>query len=361
MDLDCPRCGYPVGAVLTAEAESWPLESRCAECGCGFAWRDLFGGIATAPRTLLEHAPWRRLWRALPTTLLFSMLARPQWRRLRMEHPIRWMRLLIGAPLLIVLLALAQLSMTLADAVGIALQMSPRIQVMALYPSPDGTELVPRRVQHEPIGLPAILRSVLPVIVQPTSERSLLLPVTAVMPPPDWLAKARAAASTMEPLPPLVERPVETARSMGVSPSELWSRRGTVIPAPARLAGLAALVSVLSFVFLPIARRRAKVRFVHLLRASAYLMLGGIPVVALLFAINTAFTVPWTTAAGQVFRAEGNDLPVLLVSILYLAWWWRSAAGDYLRMARPWAVGVSVATLAVLVAMIVDLAWGITR
>jgi hypothetical protein len=90
-------------------------------------------------------------------------------------------------------------------------------------------------------------------------------------------------------------------------------------------------------------------------------MLGGIPVVALLFAINTAFTVPWTTAAGQVFRAEGNDLPVLLVSILYLAWWWRSAAGDYLRMARPWAVGVSVATLAVLVAMIVDLAWGITR
>jgi hypothetical protein len=357
--LECPRCGYSVGAILLAEASSWPLESRCAECGCAFRWGDLFGGIANAPKALLEYSKKRHLWKALPLTLVAAIASRPLWRRLRMEHPIRWLRLLWGGPLIILLVLLAQTSLAVTEAMRAAMRAAPLVRVYGLYPTADGTQLDARQVQHDPVGLAAIVECTLAVITRPTDERSLVLPVYATMPTPQWMNAARQAVASMEPMPPLVERRMPIPYTVGVSPADCWRTRGSALPPPVRLAGLAVLLSVVSFVFLPIARRRAKVRVAHLLRATAYLLLGGIPILALFFACNMALTQPWSTPVGRIFRAEWNDLPILAASIAYLAWWWRSAAGDYLRMERPWAVGLSVATLALLAVMIIDIATGL--
>jgi hypothetical protein len=126
---------------------------------------------------------------------------------------------------------------------------------------------------------------------------------------------------------------------------------------------LAAVSAAAGFAVLPIARSRARVRWVHLVRLAAYAGLHAIGVTILLVA-GAAFagwleyveTLPqrlgfpglavWLRlhpdhADGLFWLTVSGLLPVAIAGT-----WWSWAAGHHLRMSRPWAVGLSVSIVA---------------
>ena len=97
--------------------------------------------------------------------------------------------------------------------------------------------------------------------------------------------------------------------------------------------GLAMLFCVGFFAFLPISRRRAKVRWAHLVRIGAYsLALLVLPPIAVLLG---AFVI-------GVFAA-------LFTPILLFVWWWQATA-RYLRMPHAVVVALAAVVMAALAA-----------
>ncbi len=101
----CPRCGYDQSGVVGAAVPAWPLESHCTECGCRITWSEYFRRDFTLPTRWIEHAPRRWLPLALLLTPWIACLGLPLFARLRMEHPIRWKRLIVGSFALVLLAA----------------------------------------------------------------------------------------------------------------------------------------------------------------------------------------------------------------------------------------------------------------
>lgn len=134
-----------------------------------------------------------------------------------------------------------------------------------------------------------------------------------------------------------------------------------VLVAPWLLTGGLATAA---FAVLPIARRRACVRWAHLGRLTIYAVMSILGLVALLIvAVEVSARMDatswvdfwaWELQAGRWSGDwSGNQIAVQLTLLTVLtAIWWSWAAGHYLRMARPWAVGVSVAVLGTLIGML---------
>lgn len=96
----CPRCGYDLSGEIARWETSCPTDGLCTECGLDFAWRDLLSPRFATPRDSLEHAPGGFLKLGLinkPAARTWLRTLRPWvlWSHLRMEHPIRWRRLLL--------------------------------------------------------------------------------------------------------------------------------------------------------------------------------------------------------------------------------------------------------------------------
>jgi hypothetical protein len=113
---------------------------------------------------------------------------------------------------------------------------------------------------------------------------------------------------------------------------------GSAVHATATALGVATWVWLLqpaSFLLLPVSRRRARVRWEHLIRVAAY----GVFVPATVIVAATALI-----GLGLV---QGADLPLGLAHyllrygiVLLLAAWWAAAIARYLRM--PHSLGVAV-------------------
>jgi hypothetical protein len=128
-------------------------------------------------------------------------------------------------------------------------------------------------------------------------------------------------------------------------------------------ASLYGVGAALAFCLLPIARRRAKVRWAHAGRVGAYGILGPLLVVGLVGTLighvpnrATSAPPPFGIPLGSVIGHHGLFLLVVVVSTFLWSW---GAATRYLRMERGWAVAASVTAIATLVAM-VSAAWEIT-
>jgi hypothetical protein len=86
----CPRCGYDLsGQVAAAEAgdaDSFPMQGLCSECGLTFAWGDVFGASRLKVRGFVEHS---RLWVTAVTawrTWAWTILPFVFWGKVRLEH-----------------------------------------------------------------------------------------------------------------------------------------------------------------------------------------------------------------------------------------------------------------------------------
>ncbi len=105
------------------------------------------------------------------------------------------------------------------------------------------------------------------------------------------------------------------------------------------------------FAVLPVSRRRAKVRWGHILRVWAYGM--GLVAPAVLF-VEAGIALAEQDAvllalAGTVLLALAGLWAPFLVGAEVV--WWSTATGRYLRMGHPWGVGAAVVAMALLAAL----------
>ncbi len=406
----CPRCGQPQVGVLSPERDAWPLKSVCAECGLEIDWQFYFDALHDEPRFLCEHASRQRwpiawLWSVVSSICSIPTGAHggPLWRRIRLEHAVRPWRLVLAVALLGVALWLSVVAALLSD-----LQGNRRWQTLVQWPSgrdPRITNpspptiwigiqearglgygpgvdqetapkwLIAEATFRPPTDLDRWL-ALLPMVVAPWSDRRLAVRVPAeltgrVKEPTgaryaidaEWDLESTGGAGPRILADGTIEQlsfPLAVMRPLGPqSPRARWSLWWQESWYPIFFCLLHAIGSVLAFTLLPIARRRAKVRWAHALRVGAYGVLGPLLVIA--FAATAMGYLPLRASAkpavlGSLVGHHGAFL--ILVAAVTFLWTW-GAVSRYLRMERGWAVAASITAIATLVAM-VSTVWEVT-
>jgi len=291
----CPRCGYDLRGEMATWEQSCPIEGVCTECGLEIAWRELLNPAHIKPRWCVEYAKsqWGIPWRAI-RTLMATFWPWFFWRSLRMVHEIRWRRLrgylLFWAFVLYVLFC----------------------------------------VCHAAVAFGFWSLSWWRMPLQWADPLDVLM--TAVLPLSDSL-------------------PWENGG--GLSPRDIFGRFWAPVLVP--LAPLAAMhvLCAAGFAALPISRRRAKVRWGHIVRVLAYGFGWFVPLIALGMigeALSRQYRLPALADLGAALlalalAAAWSHLPFLVI-------WWSTATGRYLKMHHPWGVGLAVVVIAGLLTLL---------
>ncbi|MCI0630311.1 MAG: hypothetical protein L0Y44_06605 [Phycisphaerales bacterium] len=384
--IGCPRCGYDQRGVMARWLEQCPLEGACAECGLHFKWAELLHPEKFEPRWCVEfvHRP-SSIPLAGPATLWKSFSPWRFWSSLRMAYPIRRRRLLAYLALLLLPLllcyllaqsvatwraysqfmqqanvlaagpanqqatiqqAIAQYQAQLAMYEGIGADHLRRTYNMSEQEWRDWTEAPAAELKKEiaqlqqqlqgaktakaaPPTIP-IFQEWLKAIVLPCSRApgpSLMLPGgTAQYPSPDELYAFinGAQGSTGGPFG------FALGFFMNWSAWIFWS---TLLLVPA------------CFVLLPVSRRRAKVRWVHIGRVLAY----------------SAFLPVTISCAGILLfvASPGGALPGFALFLttwgitVSLFIWWAAAIDRYLQIPHAWQVSGLLCVLSMLLALTV--------
>lgn len=360
-EASCPRCGHPQRGALHPESSSWPLVTACSECGLAICWGEYVESQFDLPVYWAEHAPWRRCWAALPLTVLASLVGWPLWTRLRLAHPPRLGRLIAAVIALHLGLLLSVVALHANRSLAVATRMPFRS-------SPDvimlrdvlGQTVLCRATWREPSPWEKLV-ALKPLITRPLSQTPMTVDSwfdvgRRLEARRDWgLQAADVEIDLPAPfgstLPSRVAFDAAAAAAAGLgafstmpSPREFWRTVGDSLRFPFGFATSLAVFGTATFIALPIARHRAKVRWVHVVRAGMYALLGP-----------AALTIGLLWLLGIGSPQATRDLANLLRFTVFLGpclllhgvWWWL-AAGSYLRMSRPLAVAASVAVIAVL-------------
>jgi len=380
--------------------EACPLNGRCPECALDFAWGDLLSGRLHYPRWSTEGASGAGSWLARVPLQLIMATCRPRrmLRELRLEHEIRPGRLAGGLALPFILMAAVLVLITArgyvqngvpwARSLTIVLSSNPAKPVQVTLPIPaagegrvatDGTfgfMIVPRDPAWGP--MPTV------TVDAPDGAGALMLTAPRI----EVLAAGGRPVMISPAMGPMIREAED-----GSGPEEVYVYLQPVITAARQLTGITTIhpapldvfgyvfddhaaflftvvlplglaipVSVGGFVLLPIARRRARVRWAHLLRLTCLAAWGGLglgaaalilgPLTGILGPGFPGFLDAAIDGAGRAMGISQDDQGFLLgifgsfvVPIVLAATWWTWAARHYLRMQRPVLVGAAVATV----------------
>jgi len=304
----CPRCGYDLRGVVAAWEERCPLEGVCSECGLGVCWAEVLRPEKFEPGWCVEFVSERR---AFPAACVktFACCCQPWlfWRRLKMSQPIHGRRLAVYILLLFVsvyvLFALSQ-GVRAWDSWW-RMQNDPDLT----FSSVDGYTVF-------------VHAASLPFSDSPPGMMTLVYP----------LAAGGRRAVTFG-----YNRPLDLAR--------YWSNAQPLSLFVATVFMMCPLV----FVLLPASRKRAKVRWAHVGRVTAYGMsymaLGAI--VVLVAGTGHLVELSPTWLERWLMVLERLALPAVCVGLLV---WWGVAIHRYLRMEHALGVTLAVGLTAILAA-----------
>lgn len=284
----CPRCGYDQRGEMAKWMQSCPLVSTCTECGLLIDWRELFNPDFSMPSWCVESAEkWRQIpWRSVKT---LWMMLRPWrfWRDLRMSHEIRWSRI-VG--MWTMLLIVIYFTMGATQALQYA-------------------RLVRWGLSSGFITIGDTVRDCAVNFLAPFS------PIGTV-----WTGTCMRYAA------------------------DLWGHGLK----PAIYFLLANVVMAAGFMLLPISRRRAKVRYRHVLRILAYGLAFAMPPLLVL----SLGVIQARRQYGPFDWAEEWRLPSLLLALAAFVVWWSLATSRYLRMPHSWGIGAVLTAIAALVVVL---------
>lgn len=295
--LACPRCGYDLTPMVPPQGPARDAAGKCSECGLEFTWNGLFTALRQLLPGFVEHARGR--WRVLTSIVhTWSWLVFPHrfWSRVTVERTVS-----LGRAFLWLLVAVGTLRL---------------------------------------------------------SETALILGTYA------W--EAAAGITPFAARGPTLDMLVNTYL--------IRSLAGWGDPAPVALAaGLFSLFAAIMLVVLPITRQRAKVRLTLVVRAWIYshallvpiLLFNACEIVYSLIFVDV--TNLWRTpdepsiriAQGVRASAEMREIAMpilLLVMLLWLAWYWYSALRLGWRVPQALVVTLAMvipAALAVLTFLVV--------
>ena len=304
----CPRCGYDLRGLVATWEDRCPLEGVCSECGLNLRWAEVLLPEKFEPRWCVEFAPrGRRILLACARTLLWSLRPWTFWRRMKMSQPIRWRRL---AAYLLLLAASVYATFALTHG------------VLAWNDW--------RRIQRNQ-GLVCTDVDGYTVFVHAAA-----LPLSDSSPGSYSLVYLRSGVGLR-------------GRSFAYRSPLYHLRRRAAHDRAALFLGVVFVTCPLVFAALPASRRRAKVRWSHVLRVTAYSTSYVALAVIIVMVSNTAGLVGGRSflLSDSIALLESLTLDALCLGMLI---WWAVAIRRYLRMEHAFGVAVAVGTTAFLTA-----------
>jgi len=394
--LVCPRCEYDLRGAVGSWSDSCPIAGICAECGLSFWWGEIFDPGRTAPTWCIEFAGGERragpgrLVRAAASTALRSLIFWQFWGRLRMSHSVVGPRLLLYITLLALPLVLvyilwqgslalharglverdiglyrqmtqqemARLQSTLARAGSASPEWAARLENDAELRARQNEQLRNLRDriarQQATLATPATIDlspafAIIEAVIFPFAEHS-------------WGSIRdipRRNVARLHPYPAPAQLYAAAASDGGI----FIGNTGGLLPRSGEAVGVMNFVrwSILwqgfawglflllpvMMLLLPISRRRAKVRWRHVVRVLAYSAI--IPVAILVIAgIMGSISMALQDERGEDLRAMALELEHFGPWVL-LAAWWGCAIGMYLRIPRGWLIAPMLTVLALLI------------
>ena len=358
VDPRCPRCGYDQRGIVATWSESCPVEGTCAECGLVFRWVEVLQPGRFEPQWCVEYAPRRRaLPRAVLSTYIRSFWPWRFFSRLQMSHRIRWRRLTAYVILLHVLLLFGYVSEQTTVAVRVRWAVEQEIvqerqataaqiqRLVQIQQSPEWGRMDPmQRLQYQRYlqNMRAYMNA--PYAVNHSYVAAIF---EAVVFP--FSGTSRGTVSDGGGVWPYVSPDSLhgwlNARSGGFSSGTTEERLYTMCGYTFWMA-IAFPLLPLGFICLPISRRRAKVRWGHIARVTAYGFIVPCTIVfALATCIGLAFAFP--TTGSNPFTGLGL-LVICGVAPAAVILWWAVAIKRYLRLPHGWAVAFLLAVIAAL-------------
>ncbi len=311
----CPRCGYDLRGTIGTWADQCPLHGTCTECGLQFVWAEVLHPEKFEPQWCIEYAPGR----LGVLTGVIKTLGRSLWpwrffSSLKMSHTVRPRRLALYLVFLLLMPGIAYVAEQTTVAV--------RVRYELTRPSLGITS-----INH------SYFAAVIEAVFKPTSSNSSgsYAVGTFVMPypPPNGLHEAFEIIGAGGP------RPYMNAFVLSIDPTfAAWSL-GVVI----------SLLLPVGFVLLPISRRRATVRWIHVGRVTAYGFIIPSLLASAFFvcAVIAYLRLEWRNNAMAMAMWMNFLLPAPLLTI-----WWAAAIKRYLRMPHAWPVSILLALIALL-------------
>jgi hypothetical protein len=380
LKAECPRCGYDLRGVMPTWIESCPREGTCAECGLTYRWAEVLHPEKFEPTWCVEFAKGRRSFaRASLGTFMRSFWPWGFWSRVKMAHGVKFRRLFAYAIILIAIMLMPYIvgQASLAGYVRYRLR-----RQLSFVPAADAQALV--RAEYELANLEANFHKVSlwrlwQYTMRMRGQQAWVndLRKSSQSPPPQidhsylaamieavflpWSSTSRGTITKASgfvsgyPAPNDLLNQADILGAMAVVPRVAvggfitrprWF--GMADAADALRSTIAALASVtgvvfavpFALVFLPISRRRSKVRWRHIGRARVYGLFIPTTAVALcsilMFVAITNGRFDWAGAATAV--------ALLLPSALGFAWWW-AAISRYLRISHGFLVALLLTTL----------------
>jgi hypothetical protein len=392
----CPRCGYDLRGTVATWEDSCPLSGVCTECGLELSWAEVLVPEKYEPRWCIEFEPRkRRLFRAAIATLARSFVPWRFWRDLKMSHPIRWRRLSIYLGLLVLPLVLIYVVWQATVALNVyrlverelaahqqglsgvlrhlnrslAQLQSPTADLVASYREQYGDTVAQQEMKKMAAAIQSQIVAFQKAIASPPSiehsrsaaiAEAVFLPVCGTSSGTIRIAPTSMVAGTTFPYPSPrnLNNALSSGEPLGLATfTRAWA--GAPVGGGGRVhlifaflrsstlwLGLAIGFSVfmpLSLMLLPISRRRAKVRWAHIVRVFAYS--AFIPVfVVLIAAACLAFSLSMGRSGAEQVREGG------LAMERYGPWiglivWWAVAIQLYLKIPRGWLIATLHALL----------------
>ena len=346
----CPRCGYDLRGAIGTWADQCPLVGTCAECGLQFVWAEILHPEKYEPPWCVEFAPrWRQVLRACVRTFARSFWPFGFWRALKMSMSIRWRRIfaylvLLAIPFLIGYVAIqtvavVRMRLTTNQLFDEQFQALPQaiVRLQQQTQSPEFLRADPLAQQH----LTARIQQ-----MQLVTRSSYSI---------DYSFPAALADAIFLPFSDNFRGTITTpwGRVPSPPPSELRQPRavwggGLVSGSPGFEQFIASFIGLgfglwvyllfpLTFVLLPVSRRRAKVRWAHVFRVCCYgffIPSTVLCTLVLVLAIGDAFSaVPGSLLVTGATVASYCLLPMLMV-------WWAAAIKFYLHIPHAWSVAI---------------------
>lgn len=311
----CPRCGYDLhgqvdawhpgltapsqhvqlssaGSVVIRDQDvgaKCPVEGMCSECGLTFEWVNVFFSERNFAGVFELDRTSR--WKSLRITLWRGLFAKRLWKSLVMHHPIRLWRMAI---------------------------------VAATY------LLVPGVIP----GLLVFLWNWLPFSMRYTSTRGFVFNRSRY-----WYWSRES----------LLDHLTWYLPDHGWGWSSVWAQISI---------GMWLLMPFV-FLLMPISFHKAKIRHVHLTRGVAYgcawAMLSMILPACIVWSCDKLFG--WNGLVPPAFSFWTYDAPLQqspwlwgISSMVFAAAWWSIFARDYLRLPRPWLIGIVLAIMSFVIA-----------
>jgi hypothetical protein len=309
LSANCPRCGYDQRGVITTWCNECPINGICTECGLGFAWADLLNPRLAIPEWCVES---QKSMLAFPLralrTLFRTITPWRMWRDLHMTHPPQWRR--VAAYFLLLALVLY-----IAAAISLGFRCVADLNIYRTGQIFGGN---PAAITATATPFHVFLHG----CIAPLSSKPI--------------ATANIGGRTIT--------QNGTTLTFGAATWMLPSPRSYVLQVldrswPVAIVALAMpLCCAMAFAALPISRKRAKVRSVHILRAMAY-SYALVWIAAVLWLFAGWRSSPMVSAIAALYTAASP--------LLFISFWW-STARLYLRMQHGLAVALSVTIIGML-------------